>query len=477
MRVTVIGGGPGGYTAAFEAARRGAEVTMVDRGRPGGTCLGCGCIPTKTLRASADAACLARRLQEYGITGMGRAEASMQAVQARKNSVIDLLATGLEKSAARLKVRLVQGEGSLVDGQHVRVRAKDSEEILESDAIILATGSMPLSLPGLEPDGVHILDSTMALELDHVPARVCIVGGGVIGCELALILRAFGSEVTIVEGQDRLLPMPGADKDISSLLAREMRKQKIRLLTGRTLTHVRREEGTVAATASQSPFVQPAKPVADEDIVTDCIIVTVGRSPATAGLNLEGAGVAADRRGWISVDDALTTSLTTVYAIGDVLGPAHVMLAHVASMEALCVVETLFGKRTPMRYDVVPSAVFTSPEIGMVGKSEDQARAEGHSIVTGLVQMRELGKAQAMGELPGFFKIVADADSGRLLGVHLAGAHASDMIAEAALALQKGLTLADIAGTIHAHPTLAEGFFEAARQALHTMQQAQRTAV
>ncbi len=471
MRITIIGGGPGGYTAAFAAAQKGCEVTLVEADALGGTCLNRGCIPTKTLRASADALIMGTHLAEYGITGCTAPGVDLDAVRSRKENVINILKTGLEKACAHHKVQLLAGHGRIVDAHTTVVRnAAGEETTVQGDAIIIATGSNTLQLPGLVFDHTSICSSDDALQLTHIPQRLIIVGGGVIGCEMACIYRAFGSTVTVVEGQDRLLPMPSVDQDVSTLLNREMRKQKIKILLGKTLADVRVENGVVHGVATASPFTAQAPTGQEpEKLEADMVLVTVGRVPATQGLGLAEAGIAVDKRGWITVDANLQTSVPGVYAIGDILGPAGIMLAHVAAMEGLCVVDNLCGAPHAMAYDTVPSAIFTTPEIGEVGLSEAQARQAGLNVVCGLTHMRELGKAHAMGELPGFFKVVADADSGRVLGVHIAGAHASDLVAEAGLAINMGATLHDIARTIHAHPTLAEGLHEAVHAALRAM--------
>ncbi|MBQ9453200.1 MAG: dihydrolipoyl dehydrogenase [Desulfovibrio sp.] len=471
MRITIIGGGPGGYTAAFEAARRGCEVTLIEQDSLGGTCLNRGCIPTKTLRACADALATATRLTEYGIHGCGAPKIDLDAMRLRKEKVIATLTGGLEKTCAHYKITLLRGTGRVVDAHSVIVRSKNEEKLVSGDAVVIATGSQVMELPGLSFDHKIICSSDDVLRLTHIPRQLVIVGGGVIGCEMACIYRTFGSEVTVIEGQDRLLPLPSVDHDVSTLLQREMRKQKIRILTGRTLKNVHVENGTALSTIALSPFVPaPATDIPEEPVKADMILVTVGRKPAVGGLGLQEAGVAVDKRGWITVDDRLQTSVPGIYAIGDILGPSRVMLAHAAAMEGLCVVDTLCGTTHTMRYDIVPSAVFTSPEIGEVGMSEAQARECCTDVVCGVTQMRELGKAQAMGELPGFFKIVADAQNGRVLGVHIVGAHASDIIAEAGLTMAAGLDVYRLAETVHAHPTLAEGLYETARATLHAMQ-------
>jgi len=472
MRITIIGGGPGGYTAAFEAARRGLAVTLVERAALGGTCLNNGCIPTKTLRASADALSLAARLAEYGVNGCGVPAIDLDAVRVRKEKVIATLKGGLENACVHYGVTLRRGTGRVADSRTVVVSGETGEEHVSGDAVIIATGSRVLELPGLPLDHEVICSSDDALRLTHGPRRLVIVGGGVIGCEMACIYRAFGSEVTVVEGQDRLLPMPSVDSEVSVLLQREMRKQKIRVFTGKTLKDVRVENGMARGMVAPSPFVSaPAAAAEEEALEADMVLVTVGRAPAVEGLGLSDVGVSVDRRGWIVADANLQTSVPGIYAVGDILGPSRVMLAHAAAMEGLYVVDALCGAPRAMRYDSMPSAVFTAPEIGEVGLSEAQAREGGARVVCGVAQMRALGKAQAMGELPGFFKIVADAQSGRVLGVHIVGAHASDMVAEAGLALSVGLDVRCVAETVHAHPTLAEGLYEAARATLHAMEQ------
>lgn len=466
MKLTIIGGGPGGYTAAFAAADKGLDVTLIDMAEIGGTCLNRGCIPTKTLRSSADAVVLAGRLAEYGVDA-GPAKINLDAIRSRKDKVVDILRTGLTKTCSKLKIRFIPGRAEVVSAKEVLVHTAEGDESVAGDAVIIATGSRVLELPGLTFDHKYVLNSDDALNLDRIPARLCIVGGGVIGCELACIYRAFGSQVTIVEGQDRVLPMPSVDKDVSTLLNRELRKLKIKVMPGKTLKDLQVSDGVVHAVAATSPFVDvPAEKRTEEALEADMVLVTVGRMAASDGLGLEKAGVAMDKRGWIEVDEHLMTNVPGIYAIGDILGPRHVMLAHVASMEGLCALDNILGKERAMDYSVIPSAIFTAPEIGEVGLSESQAKEACKSVVTGTVQMRELGKAHAMGELPGFFKVIADAETGRLLGLHVAGAHASDLVAEGGIALTKKATIYDLAATIHAHPTLAEGIYEAARLAV-----------
>ncbi|HJD97221.1 dihydrolipoyl dehydrogenase [Mailhella massiliensis] len=467
LRITVIGAGPGGYTAAFDAAKRGAEVTLVESRWLGGTCLNCGCIPTKTLKSSAEALETVHRAKEFGILCEGTPSVDMPSVIARKRKVSETLRGGLEKTCRKLKVKVVMGRGRVVSAKLVQATLADGTvQDIEGDRVIIATGSDVLNLPSLPVDGKYILSSNEALELDHVPARLVIVGGGVVGTELAFIFRAFGSEVTIVEGQNRLLPVPSVDEEMSKLLLREAKKKGIKVELCRTVNSTKVEGGKVYADLGPSPFLAPelvpASAKKPATLEADCIFMTIGRVPVTDGLGLAEAGVATDKRGYITVNDYLETSVPGIYAIGDILGPARIMLAHMASAEAHAAVANIFGASEKPNYNVVPSGIFSSPEIGDVGLTEAQAKEKGFDVVTSEFQFRELGKAQAMGELPGVFKLVADKASGKLLGAHFAGAHATDLIAECALALETGAKVADIARTIHAHPTLAEGVMEAA---------------
>lgn len=461
MKLIIIGAGPGGYTAAFEAARRGMETILISDSPLGGVCLHQGCIPTKTIKASCDALALARRLAEYGIKIAGKPEPDPAAILARKNRVVSLLTAGLENTCKTLGVAQLDGRARLGPNKTVIISQESGGKTIKADAIIIATGSLPLDLPGLEFDHKLVCDSADALDLASVPKKLIIVGGGVMGCEMACIYAALGSETLIVEGQGQILPMSGMDEDIRKLFARELRKQGIRAIAGRSLSRIEKLGDRVRAVIGASPFVTDQN-IAQEEIEADKIIVTVGRIPNTRGLGLEEAGVNTDKRGWIEVDAKLETSVPGIYAIGDVLGPSHVMLAHVAAAEGLCAVSAISGKPRKLDYANVPSAIFTTPEIGVCGMNEAEAKAKGLATVAGSYLMRALGKAQAIGELPGMFKLLANAETGELLGGFVAGAHASDLIAEASLALQTKMKASAIADCIHAHPTLSEGWAEAA---------------
>ena len=390
----------------------------------------------------------------------------MPAIVARKDKVTGLLRGALEKNCSRLKVKVVSGRGRVIDAGLVRVATSEGrEEEIQGDRVIIATGSENLELPGLPVDHKRVITSRDALDLDQVPQRMLVVGGGVIGCEMACIFQTFGARVTVVEGLERILPLPSMDADMSKLMLRELKKRGIGCELCCTATSARETSDGVSVTLGPSPFVDhiPKSAQGEKVVDVDTVLVSVGRVPNTQGLGLAEAGIDTDRAGWIQADERCQTSVPGVYAIGDVLGPNKVMLAHVAVMEGLVAARNCLGGDEVMGYDIVPSAVFTTPEVATVGLTEAQARERGYEITTTQTPFRELGKAHAMGELAGVFKLIVDAGSGRLLGAHLSGAHVSDIIAEPTLAMTLGASGRDIARTIHAHPTLAEGLFEAAR--------------
>jgi len=469
MRITILGAGSGGYTAAIRAAHLGAEVTVIENDNIGGTCLNWGCIPTKTIRASAEALISANRLSEFGITGGNGFSPDMQAIMARKDKVVKILVGGIAALFKKNKIRLIKGRGTVLSPSTVKVETVDGEPVeVEGDKLILATGSKVMGLPDLPLDGRTVISSDDALQLREIPEDILIVGGGVVGSEFASILDALGAKVTVVEALDRMLPLPSVDGDISRTLQREMKKRKIAFYTDRTVIDTAgTPEGKVDVTLGPSPFLGELreKDRTPVNISADKILVCVGRKYNTTNIGLEEVGVNVDAKGWIPVDDRLETNVPGIYAIGDVLGPEKIMLAHVASAEAMVAAENCLGPEQMMDYRVVPSGVFTFPEIGSVGLSEAQAKDTGLNYRTDAFDYRALGKSQAMGELAGRIKIITSVDNGEILGTHIIGSHATDLIAEAALAMKMKATVEDMAETIHLHPSLSEGLMEAAHAA------------
>ncbi len=460
MQIAILGAGPGGYVAAIRAAQMGASVTLVEKGLLGGTCLNWGCIPSKVFKQSADVLASLQHAGEFAISAASDARCDMPALVARKERIIGIQAGGIAALLKKYGVRVVAGDGR-ISGLHrlsIRTAAGEAEEIAW-DRLILATGSRPAAIAAFPFDGRLILSSDHVFSLDRIPESLVIVGGGVIGCEMASIFAALGSRVTLIEAMDRLLPLPSVDEECSKLLAREMKKQKIRVLTGTTVRS--------ATPAGDRVELRIGKP-GDTDTAglqqesCEKLLVCIGRTPNSAGIGLEEIGVEVDSRGWVVADSRLQTSNPEVYAIGDILGPNHIMLAHVASTEGEIAAANCLGKNLEMEYDCVPGAIFTRPEIANVGLSEAEATARGYRVKADSVLFRTLGKAQILGEIAGFAKIVAEQDGGRILGVHIAGPHATDLIAESVLAIRNGMTVRQLADTIHAHPTLAEIMLETA---------------
>lgn len=467
--ITVLGAGPGGYIAAIRAAQLGARVTVVENDNLGGTCLNWGCIPTKTLKATAEAIHNARRLGEFGIDLDGEARPNFEAIMARKDKVVKTLVAGIAKVFDSYGIRLVQGQGYVNAPDSVTVTGPDGRtEQIRQERLIIATGSRPLSVPAFPLDGDRIISSSDALMLKEAPGELLIVGGGVIGSEFAFILNELGSKVTIVEALDRVMGMPSVDEEISSVLLREMKKKKIKVHLNKTLASTQvLPNGRVRAVLGPSPFLDEAseKDRKEVELEVEKVLVSIGRELNTRGIGLESAGVALAEKGWILANEKMETNLPGVYAIGDVLGPEKIMLAHVASTEALVAVENAMGGAKTMDYSVVPGGIFTLPEMATVGLTEKQACAAGLDCRADVFQFRGLGKSQAMGEIAGLVKLVSDNANDRLLGAHIIGPHATDLIAEAALAMKLKATTRDLAETIHVHPTLSEAILEAAHQA------------
>ncbi len=473
-KTTVIGAGPGGYVAAIRAAQLGAEVTVIERDNVGGTCLNWGCIPSKVMITTAELLEKLHRAKEFGIAWEGKAGVDMAALMARKEKVIQAQSKGILGLFSHHKIRYIRGDAYLKAPGLAAVRPLsgadqgDGETEVPWDRLILAPGTQPFNMPAFPFDGEKVISSNHALNLRQVPESVVIVGGGVIGCEFGFILSALGAKVTIVEALSRLLPLPSVDEDCSKVLQREMKKRKINFIVNRTVERVEDIGGKLNITIGPSPFLEnpsekDKKPMTAE---ADQILVCIGRQSNASDIGLDKIGVKVDERGWIPVNERMETHVSGVFAIGDVLGPAKIMLAHVASAEGMVAAENAMEGSETMNYDVVPGAIFTVPEVANAGLTEAEAKERGYQARADSVLFRTIGKAQVIGEIAGQAKIVSDAETGKVLGVHIIGPHATDLIAEGTLAIQAGCTVKDIAQTIHAHPTLAEIMLETSLKAL-----------
>lgn len=450
--VVVIGGGPGGYTAAARAASLGGKVALVEKGALGGTCLNQGCIPTKTLLKSTEVLETVRKAKDFGVE-VGSPAISLEKLLSRKQAVIKRLNAGVEFLMKNGKVAVFQGEGKITGSNEVTVTQAAEQQVLRTSKIIIATGSRPAVIPGLEPDGEKLINSDQALMLQSIPSSLLIIGGGAIGVEFASIYHKLGAKVTLVEAMDRILPF--ADEEVSTGLRQLMTREKIAIHTSAKVAGVSSSEAGLVVNVDTSKGPQQFN--------VDQVLVAVGRRPNIENLGLEELGVKVEK-GKILVNSKMQTSVPNIYAIGDASG--GILLAHVASSEGVVAAANVMGAEKEMNYTVVPSCIYTSPELASVGLTEAQAKEQGRQVVVGKAQFIGSGKALAMAENKGLVKVICDAEKGRILGVHILGPQATSLIAEGALAIKLGATAEDIVETIHAHPSLPETLMEAAEQAL-----------
>jgi len=453
--LAVIGGGPGGYVAALRAAQLGLRVACIDqRQRLGGTCLNVGCIPSKALLHSSEHFHFAREeLAAHGVK-TGKIGLDLAAMMARKDKVVADLGKGIDFLLDKNKVTKITGTAALSAPGEVTVKPeKGKARKLTAAHILIATGSDSAALPGIEIDEKKIVTSTGALALAAVPKRLVVIGAGAIGLELGSVWRRLGAEVTVVEFLDRILP--GMDGEIAKQAQRVLARQGLSFKLGTKVASAKKTRAGVEL--SLEPAAGKGKA---EKLAADVVLVAVGRRPRTAELGLDAAGVACDARGFVQVDDRFRTGAEGIYAIGDVIGGA--MLAHKAEEEGVAVAEILAGKPGHVNYGVIPAVVYTWPEVAAVGLSEEEAKEAGRDIRVGKFPFAANSRARTSGATDGLVKIVADAKSDRVLGVHILGPDAGTLIAEAAMAMEFGASAEDIARTCHAHPSLPEAMKEAA---------------
>lgn len=444
--ITVIGGGPGGYVAAIRAAQMGAEVHLVEKENLGGTCLNVGCIPTKALIHTASEF---QKLSDEAANGLVIEKASVDwaKLQKHKNQVVKKLVRGVKGLEAANGVQVHAAEATLKDANTVVL--SDGTE-LTSDIIILATGSSPAVIPFEGHDLPGVTDSTGALSFDELPKKLCVLGGGVIGCEFAYLFNALGVDVTVIEMMPQILPP--IDEQAAYVLREELTKQGVHIYTDTKLEKVEQTEDGLKVYASNAEGT--------ETFDCDKFIVAIGRRPNTCGIGLEEAGVKISERGFIEVNENFETNLSGVYAIGDCNG--QIMLAHAAEDQGVAAVEHAMGEKPMYNGNVCPSCIYTSPEVSSVGINEQTAKAQGIAYNVGLFPLAGNGKALIEGDQSGFVKFICDAETNQILGVHMVGPHVTDMIGEAAVAMRLGYTAKDVADTIHAHPTVSEAIKEAA---------------
>jgi len=446
--VLVIGAGPGGYVSAIRAAQLGADVTIVDRKYYGGTCLNVGCIPTKVLLHTVE---LFNAVKEGEMIGLkaDNVEVDWSALMKRKEQVTAQLVGGVRSLLSSNGVKMLEGDASFISDSEIRVSSSGKDQVLSPDYCIIAAGSEPVVPPVPGIDSKSVITSNEALSLDKVPDSMTIVGGGVIGVEFASIFASLGTRVTIVEMLPEILP--NTDKEIVAVLKSVLAAKGVEILTSSKVTRFREENGSLVSEVKMSE--------GDREIITEKVLVSVGRKPSTSTLGLENTGVKMDRAK-IIIDKKMKTSVDSIYAIGDCCSP--IMLAHVASREGEVAAENIMGHKTVMDYKTNPGAVYTSPEIAWAGLTEEQAVEKGHNVKIGKFPLIANGKSLIMNETEGFIKFVVDEKYDEILGVHIIGPRATDLIVEAALALRLEATIDEIVTTIHAHPTIGEALGEAA---------------
>ena len=464
--VVVVGAGTGGYVAAIRAAQLGLKVAVVERQKAlGGTCLIWGCIPTKALLEHAHALKVAQAGKEWGLAGFDPAavRVDMTAVQARKDKIVSGLTGGIEMLFKKNKIDWIKGTARLTGGKSVEVTLHDGSKqaLTATRELVIATGSSPRSVPGITPDGKQIIFSDEAIHLTELPKSIVIMGSGAVGVEFASIFKSFGSEVTVIELLPRLVP--GEDQAISSELEKTFKRRGIKVHTGTTVTSAKpgAKGVEIEMTVGEGPGAKAQK------LTVDVLLVATGRGPVTEGLDADKLGITMDR-GYVVVDSLFKTNVAGISAIGDVItmGGPHYQLAHVSSMEGVLLAERIAGHTVlAINYDHVPRCTYCEPEIGSVGLTEAQAKDKGYDLRIGSFPFKALGRARMAGETDGFVKIVADKKYDEVLGVHIIGPRATELVAEAVLALRLECTVEELVKTIHAHPTMSEAVGEAAHAA------------
>lgn len=445
--IVVIGGGPGGYVAAIRGAQLGYKVTLIEKHKIGGTCLNYGCIPTKALYRNAEILNILKDIDEFGIS-VDNYSFDVEKIQARKNTVVQQLVGGIEKLLSSNDVEVIEGEASFIDKNTLKVKLPDgNEDEIKADKIIIATGSKAFvpNIEGVELDGVYT--STELLDFKEVPEKLVVAGGGVIGMEMAGIFNAMGSEVTVIHSRKHILKQ--VDSDVSKRFTSYIKKKGMKVHTLARIAGIEKKDSKLEVIFNDKK--------GEQRVEADAVLLSTGRRPVLHGLSLDAVGINYSDRG-IEVDENFMTNIDGVYAIGDVNG--KMMLAHEASHQGITAVEHINGIPNKVNYDVVPGCIFVFPEIAVSGVTEEEAKEKGIEYKSSKFLFKANGKALALGESDGFVKVLSDMED-KIIGVQIMGPHASDLIHEGTLAINKGLSVDDIAHTIHAHPTLSEAFMEA----------------
>ncbi|MDC3145808.1 dihydrolipoyl dehydrogenase [Candidatus Pelagibacter sp.] len=449
--VTVIGGGPGGYVCAIRLSQLGLKTACIEsRGSLGGTCLNVGCIPSKSLLNLSENFHKAKNFEKIGIE-IGEIKLNLGKMMKNKEKAVTVLTKGIEFLFKKNKVSYFKGKGSFKSSNEIVVSGEGKETVIETEKAIISTGSEPVSIPGMEFDEEKIISSTGALSLTKLPKKMVVVGGGYIGLEMGSVWSRLGTDVEVVEFLDHITP--GMDREVSSEFMKILKKQGIKFKLNTKVEKIKKNENGVTLEVID-------KENKKNNIEADVVLISVGRRPYTTGLKLENVGVKTDEKGKVKVDKNFETNIKNIFAIGDVIdGP---MLAHKAEEEGIAVAEFIAGQSGHVNYEIIPGVIYTSPEVASVGKTEEQLNEKKVNFKVGKFPFMANSRAKAIDEPEGFVKILADATSDKVLGVHIIGPHAGEMIAEMAIAMEFGASSEDIARTCHAHPTFSEAIKEAA---------------
>lgn len=455
-KALVIGAGTGGYPCAIRLAQLGVDTMIVEKAQPGGVCLNWGCIPSKALISATKLHHKAMHSAAMGLTFTG-ASVDMKQMQAWKAGVVKKLTTGVQGLVKGNGATYVKATAEFIGPKQVRLRYPDGkpDDVVEAEHIVLATGSVPIEIPGFKVDQKRVVDSTGALELDHVPEAMVCIGGGIIGLELGQTFQRLGTKLIVLEGLSRILN--GVDAECADVVARQIKKDGGEIHLGARAIGWQERDGRAVVQADLGGGTT-------QEFVCDVILVAVGRRPVTQGFAIEKSGVKVGERGFIPVDARKQTNVPGIYAVGDVVGQP--MLAHKASHEGEVVAEVIAGKKTIDDARTIPNVVFTEPEIASVGLTAEEAEKAGHKVSVGKFPFAVSGRAMAIAETNGFVKVITDAGDARVLGIHIVGPEASDLISEGALAIEMGAFAEDLSLTVHPHPTLGEAVMEAAKHAI-----------
>ena len=447
----VIGGGPGGYVCAIRLAQLGFKTACIEsRGSLGGTCLNIGCIPSKNLLNISENFHKAKNFEKMGIE-IGKLKLNLEQMMKNKDQAVSVLTKGVEFLLKKNKVTYLKGHGSFKSANEIIIKNKDKEHIIQTEKIVISTGSEPMSLPGINFDEERILSSTGALSIKKLPKSMIVVGGGYIGLEMGSVWSRLGTEVTVIEFLDHITP--GMDKEISNEFMKILKKQGISFnMNTKVEKIIKKNDGVIVETSDNNGNNNKHE--------VDVVLISVGRKPYTNNLNLKNVGIDLDQKGRIKVNKKFETNVKNIFAIGDVIdGP---MLAHKAEEEGIAVAELISGQSVHVNYDIIPGVIYTSPEIAAVGKTEEQLKDMSIGYKVGKFPFMANSRAKAINEPEGFVKILADKSTDKVLGVHIIGPHAGEMIAEISVAMEFGASSEDIARTCHAHPTFSEAIKEAA---------------